>query len=243
VANLTYIILAAGEGKKMHPLTLKCPKTMFRLDENYTIIKRLIRQIRVFDDEAEIVVVVGFMSEIIKSELEMENIIFINNPFYKTTKSSASLWFAGEYLNRDNVILLNSDVVLSDDIMRNVVCQETEKPFLLIDKGSIAEHNYNVHVEGEKVIVIGCEISSPIGRYCNVIKFDGISARELYEELNDLMEKGMYNHHYEDIITQMIFASVFEMYYKNIENTEWAEIDSVDDLIKARNIKFLHSHV
>ena len=234
---MTYIILAAGEGKKMHPLTLKCPKTMFRLDEDFTIIKRLIRQIRILDDDAEIVVVVGFMSETIKKELEMENIIFINNPFYKITKSTASLWFAGEYLNRDNVVILNSDVVLSDDVMKNIVCQETDKPFLLMDKSSVAEHNHNVHVEGEKVVVIGYGISSPIGRYCNVIKFDGISARELYEELNGLMESGMYNHHYEDIITQMIFANVFEMYYENIDHSEWAEIDSIDDLIKARSIK------
>ena len=237
---MTYIILAAGEGKKMHPLTLKCPKTMFRLDKNFTVIKRLVRQIRTLDDEAEIVVVVGFMSETIKRELDMENVIFINNPFYKTTKSTASLWFAGEYLNRDNVVLLNSDVVLSDDVMKNIVCKETEKPFLLMDESSTAEHNYNVHVEGEKVIVLGYGISSPVGRYCNVIKFDGISSRELYEELNNLMEKGMYNHHYEDIITQMIFTNVFEMYYENIEQTEWVEIDSIDDLIKARNIKFLY---
>jgi len=237
---LTYIILAAGEGKKMHPLTLKCPKTMFRLNEDFTVIKRLVRQIRTFNDEAEIVVVVGFMAETIKNELNMENIVFITNPFYKTTKSAASLWFAGEYLNRDNVVLLNSDVVLSDDIMRDIVCQETEKPFLLMDKGSVADHNYNVHVEDEKVIVIGRGILSPIGRYCNVIKFDGISSRELYEELNTLMEKGMYNHHYEDIITQMIFANVFELYFENIKHNEWVEIDSVNDLIKARSIKFLH---
>lgn len=36
---------------------------------------------------------------------------------------------------------------------------------------------------------------------------------------------------------QMVFENNFELYYKDIKNFEWIEVDSVDDLLKARLIQ------
>jgi choline kinase len=231
---MTYIILAAGEGKGLAPITLNCPKSMYKLHEDITIIKRTVKQIRKHDDDAEIVVVVGFMSESIEHELQMENINFVHNPFYKITKSSASLWFAGDYLHRDTVVVLNSDAVFTDEIFRDFICRESEQSVLLMDNSVCGESNYNVRLENEKVLVISNKATNPDGRYCHVIKLDSISARVLYEELNSLINKGMYEQNFEDILTHMIFANGFELFYQNINNSSWAEIDTVDDLIKAR---------
>ena len=66
----TYIILAAGKGRNLQPLTLKYPKTSFRLDEHTTVLQRMVRSIRKHDKNAEIVVVVGYKADEIKKELE-----------------------------------------------------------------------------------------------------------------------------------------------------------------------------
>ena len=233
---MTYIIMAAGEGKKMHPLTLKCPKTMYKLDNEITIIKRMVKQIRKFDDEAEIVVVVGFMSDSIEKELFMENVILIRNPFYKITKSAVSLWFASDYLNRDNVVLLNSDVVFSDRIMGDLICVDTDKPYVLVDKKSIIEDNYKVQIENGRVLLISQQITSPSAGYCSVIKLDCISARVTYDEIHKLINMDIYNQYFEDVITQMIFSDSFEIFSEDICHSEWVEINTVDELIKARMI-------
>ena len=52
---MTYIILAAGKGSNLQPLTLNYPKTSFRLDENTTVLQRMVRTIRKHDKDAEIV--------------------------------------------------------------------------------------------------------------------------------------------------------------------------------------------
>ena len=66
----TYIILSAGKGVKLQPLTLNHPKSLFKLDDKTTILQRLVRKIREYDAEAEIVVVVGYMYKQIQKELE-----------------------------------------------------------------------------------------------------------------------------------------------------------------------------
>jgi len=233
---MTYIILAAGAGTKLHPLTLNCPKAMCNLGDGTTIISRLVKQIRRYDDDAEIVVVVGFMADSIMNELERENVIFVRNPFYKTTKSAASLWFAGEYLNRDNVTILNSDIVLADAVVENIVCEMVDRPYVVQDVKALSEMNYNVQSEDDKVVLLSKNISSASAGYCNIIKLDGITARVMYDVLNQLIYEGNYDQHYEDLVTQMIFSDNYEFYLKTIKSDEWTEVDEIDDIVKAKHM-------
>ena len=88
---MTYIILAAGKGSNLRPLTLKYPKTSYKLDETTTVLQRMVRSIRRFDKKAEIVVVIGYLSDQIKHELEEDNVKFVMNPFYEVTNSISSV--------------------------------------------------------------------------------------------------------------------------------------------------------
>ena len=40
---MTYIILAAGKGNNLQPLTLKYAKTSFKLDEETTVLQRMVQ--------------------------------------------------------------------------------------------------------------------------------------------------------------------------------------------------------
>lgn len=86
---MTYIILAAGKGENLQPLTLKTPKSLYKLDRNTTVLQRMVRLIRKYDMGAEIVVVTGFMYEQVTRDLERENVIIVHNPFYSSTGSIA----------------------------------------------------------------------------------------------------------------------------------------------------------
>lgn len=76
--DTTYILLAAGKGTRLHPLTLHHPKSLYKLDKNTTVLERMVRLIRKHDRSSEIVVVTGFMSDLISSQLGREAIL-INN--------------------------------------------------------------------------------------------------------------------------------------------------------------------
>ena len=56
---MKYIFLVAGKGSRLHPLTLEHPKSMFKLDENTTLLQRMVKLLKKNDPEADIVVVTG----------------------------------------------------------------------------------------------------------------------------------------------------------------------------------------
>ena len=234
---MTYIILSAGKGAKLQPLTLNHPKSLYKLDDKTTILQRLVRMIRKFDAEAEIVVVVGYMYKQIQRELEDDNVKFVHNPFYSNTSSMGSLWFAKDYLQRENVTIVNGDIVTSDKLLQDVVCRHTDYPCVLLDSTHRDANKYNVQVQGDMVCVMSKNLTDYMGNYASVTKLDAVSARFLLEQLNQMVNDEMYNLFYEDALVQMIFQKNFELYYKDIKEFKWTEVDCVDDLLKARQIQ------
>lgn len=234
---MTYIILVAGQGKNLQPLTLSYPKTLYKLDGNTTVLQRLVRSIRKYDKEAEIIAVIGFMYKYLQKELEDDNVKFVNNPFFAVTCSMGSLWFAKDYLQRENVTIINGDIVMSDNLMKDVVCAHTDIPFVLLDSTQTSSIKYNVQVQGDKVCVMSKNLTEFFGNYASVTKLDAVSSRFVLEQLDQMVNEGMYNLFFEDSLVQMIFDKNFELYYKDIKDYKWTEVDCVDDLLKARQIQ------
>lgn len=234
---MTYIILSAGKGVKLLPLTLNHPKSLYKLDDKTTILQRLVRMIRKFDAEAEIVVVVGYMYKQIQHELVNDNVKFIHNPFYSFTSSMGSLWFAKNYLQRENITIINGDIVTSDKLLQDVICQHTDYPCVLLDSTHHEANKYNVQIQGELVCVMSKNLTEYVGNYASVTKLDAVSARFLLEQLDQMVNEEMYNLFFEDALVQMVFQNNFELYYKDIKEYKWTEVDCVDDLLKARQIQ------
>jgi len=211
---MTYIVLSAGKGTKLQPLTLNHPKSLYKLDSETTILQRLVRTIRKYDSEAEIVVVVGFMYKHVQKELEDDNAKFIYNPFYSVTSSMGSLWFAKDYLQRENVTIINGDIVSSDAMMEEIVCKHTDYPCVLVDSTLKAAHKYNVQVQGDLVCVMSKNLTEFLGNYASITKLDAVSSRFLLEQLDQMVNDEMYNLFFEDALVQMIFEKFRTILYR-----------------------------
>ena len=233
---MTYIVLAAGKGRNLQPLTLKYAKTSFKLDENTTVLQRMVRTIRKNDKNAEIVVVVGYKSEEVKKELDSENVKFVMNPFYEVTNSISSLWFAREYLERENVTIVHGDVVFSDEIVKKYLVHPTEYPYVLVDSSVYCPGAYNTVIKDDQVLVMSKKLENFTSKYCCMTKLDPVSSRLLKEEIDSMINENMYDQYFEDSLVQMIMFHDFQLFYKDIGGQKWAEVDSVDDLLAAQEI-------
>ena len=230
---MTYIILAAGTGSRLHPITLKHPKTLFSLDDETTILQRMVGLIKDLDPKAKIAIVCGFQHQLLKKYVS--DVQWIYNPFYEVTNSLASLWFARELLLQGNITILNGDIVMAQNLMREIVTKDTDTPMVLMDS-SIKEGDYNVQVEHDKVVVMSKALTHYTGEYAGVTKLDKKSAGQLYAKLCEMVEDGRYTTWYEDALVQMIFEENFSLYAKDISAYDWTEVDSVDDLLYAKRI-------
>ncbi len=233
---MTYIILSAGKGSNLQPLTLKYAKTSYKLDGETTVLQRMVRKIREEDKDAEIVVVVGFKAEEITKELEGEAVHFVMNPFYETTNSIASLWFAKEYLERENVTIVHGDVVFSDEIIKEYLTKPTDYPYVLGDSSYVRPGAYNIVAKDDQVLVMSKKLENYTAKYCCLTKLDPVSSRLLKEEIDSMINNNMYDQFFEDSLVQMIMFHDFQLFYKDIAGLKWSEVDSVDDLLNAQEI-------
>lgn len=233
---MTYIILAAGKGMGLYPLTLKHPKTSYTLDEKTTVLQRLVRRIRKFDRDAEILVVVGFLAETVKQELIDDNVKFIANPFYEVTNSIASVWFARDYLERENVTILHGDAVFEDALTEAYLTKPTDHPYVLVDSSRATAGRYNAVLKDDQVLVMSKKLERFDAAYCCATKLDAVSARLLKQEIDRMIHSGMYDQFFEDSLVQMIMFRDFQLGCVDIAGKLWSEVDSVDDLLNAREI-------
>jgi len=234
---MTYIILAAGKGSNLQPLTLSYAKTSYRLDESTTVLQRMVRSIRAFDKDAEIVIVVGYLADAVRRELAEENVRFVMSPFYEVTNSIASLWFARDYLERENVAIIHGDVVFSDEIVQKYLVRPTDHPYVLVDSTRVIPGEYNAVIRNGQVLVMSKKLENSDARYACLTKLDPVSSRLLKQEIDAMINGNMYEQFFEDSLVQMIMFKDFRLYATDIAEETWAEVNGVDDLLAAQEIQ------
>ena len=103
------IIMAAGKGERMRPLTLNTPKPLIRVNGERMIdsVIHALHQNGVF----EIYVVVGYKKDLFTSlEAEYPGLKLIENPDYDRCNNIASLYYAREHLS--DCIILDGDQII-----------------------------------------------------------------------------------------------------------------------------------
>lgn len=106
------IILAAGLGSRLKPLTKEVPKPLVKVN-GLSLIERQIYLLK----EAgicEIVIVIGYMSDKFKFLEKKYNVKLIYNNKYKEYNNIYSLYLAQDYLN--NTYILEGDVYLTKNL-------------------------------------------------------------------------------------------------------------------------------
>lgn len=232
---MTYILLAAGRGTRLKPITISNPKALFMLDSKTSLIEKTISMIRKYDKNASIVVVVGFMHE--QFENRLKNVKFVYNPFFDVTNSIASLWLARDYLiMSEGVVIMNADVLVCEELMRDIICKPALKPAVLLDSSIKTNGDYNVEVQGENVLVMSKDLKEYYGEYAGVTLLDKYGAERLCHEVEYMVEKGEYDQWYENALVRAIFIDDFKLKYIDICDYEWTEVDDVNDLVLAKKI-------
>ncbi len=105
------VIMAAGEGKRMRPVTLRTPKPLVRVN-GVRMIDTAINGLAA-NGIGEIYVVVGYLKERFSALVrDYPNVVLIENPWYDACNNISSLYAAREHL--EDAIILDGDQLIRD---------------------------------------------------------------------------------------------------------------------------------
>lgn len=111
------IIMAAGIGKRMQPITLITPKPLIKVN-GVRIIDTIIHGLQK-NGINEIYIVVGYLKEQFTIlEKEYSGVKLISNPYYDTCNNIASLYVARDYIE-DAIILDGDQIIYNTDILQS----------------------------------------------------------------------------------------------------------------------------
>ena len=115
------IILSAGQGSRLLPLTADMPKCMIDFNGR-TLIEWQIEALKA-NGIRHISVVTGFRTQRVEAHLagvtgvEIETIF---NPFFQVADNLGTCWIARQAMDRD-FIILNGDTIISDEIVAQLI--------------------------------------------------------------------------------------------------------------------------
>lgn len=119
------IILAAGQGTRLRPLTDNCPKCMVEVNGK-SIIERQIETMHTCGiRENDITIISGYCGNVLKDKFKNTEINFIENAEFKTTNMVYSLMCARNLMEEvDDILISYGDIIYNEKVLNKILDSE-----------------------------------------------------------------------------------------------------------------------
>ncbi len=240
----TALLLAAGTGSRLQPLTHDAPKCLTEIN-GVPILEQQVRCLEQWGFE-RLVVVLGHMENCVRDFLERRpsglRIEYITNPRYRTTNNIYSLWIAREVV-REPFLLLESDLffdppLLGPMLRADSIAVSTIRPWMT---GSTVELDECRRVVSMHVGAGGKRGNSSL-KTVNIYSLSASTWRDVTERLDRHITAGNVGDYYEIVFSEMVAAGTISLRPVLFDHNRWYEIDTLADLEEAARIFLVPTH-
>ena len=241
------VILAAGQGTRLRPLTDRCPKCLVKV-QGKPILQY---QLEALCDAGlrRCVIVIGYRAAQVRNffgtRFRNLSITYVENEAFDRTNNIYSLWLARREITED-LLLMEGDLIFEPELLldlleapyRNAAVVDRFQPFM---SGTV------ILAQGDtaSAMVLGLDQLrgfdyGPALKTVNIYKFShqAVSDR-LMPALDDYVSQGLTNHYYEMAISRAIAEGALRLHVLRTGLRAWAEIDTEEDLADAERMRFL----
>lgn len=229
------VILAAGLGSRLRPITNEVPKCMVPVN-GIRIIDKQIDNLLINGVE-DIYVVDGYKAEILANHLKevYPNVHIVSNPRYAETNNMYSLFLTAQYAKGEEFLLMNSDVYYDASIIKGMLEGDNQSK-IACDRSGYLEESMKITLGDGKINHISKKITEEehYAVSIDVYRVSPEDSKILFEEIEDTIIGRKDENSWTEVALDNIFKDTnFQPY---VIGGRWFEIDNHDDLHKAEEI-------
>lgn len=238
--NMHAIILSAGRGSRLLPLTADMPKCLLPVGLTSVLGMQLDTLFRCGVKTATIVT--GFNAYLVEAEIEQRQVDMdietLFNPFFQVADNLASCWMARETMNRD-FLLINGDTLFSPALLETVLAAPAKDITVTIDqKGHYDGDDMKISLDGSRLTAIGKTLlaQQTHGESIGMLRFMNDGPKIFTDELERLMRL-------EDGTKSWFLSAIHGLAQAgqriettNIKGSSWAELDTPEDYEVCRKL-------
>ncbi|MFC1898339.1 sugar phosphate nucleotidyltransferase [Candidatus Cloacimonadota bacterium] len=232
------ILISAGKGTRLYPLTKNTPKSLLEVGDGLTLLEAQLHSLQ----EAgitDIVIIVGYRAEQIEAKLHKYKddfkITTVYNPFYDVSNNLISVWMARYYM-KGEFITINGDDMFTAEVIKNLMKSMHNITMVMDEKKEYDEDDMKIiHRDG-----LVEEVSKKIdphkanGESVGIIKFSGHGPKIYVSILEEMVR------HPENVdvfylkAIQEVINKGYPVHFSKCNPGDWGELDFHPDLMLIR---------
>ncbi len=236
------IILAAGKGSRLWPLTKETPKSLLKLEDGSTMLERQLHEAVNCKYIDRVTVITGYRSDMVEKKIEEFKEIFpvdyIFNPLYNISNNLVSLWTATCLMEQEDFAITNGDNIYRNGVFNRIFSQlEREGDLIAITidhKENYDDDDMKVKLdENRNVVRVSKEI--PIeetdAESVGFAIVRGERARGLFvNAMVDLLRDEAYLNKFWLEVFNRLTEEGFRIETVEIQHSDWQELDFHPDI-------------
>jgi choline kinase len=235
------IILAAGVGSRISPLTDDCPKCLLQV-AGIPILERMIVNCQTCG-LSEFVIVLGYLEDRIRQFVQDRfpdlNVSFVVNDKYHHTNTGYSLLLTETAANGEGFIKFDGDVAFAPEILKRLIAMDAENAFCFDRNIKLDTEEVKVVVDANQRVLRASKSVDPktaMGESIGIEKISAATAIQLFAELGAMMEQEKHQQDYYEAAYERLMARDVVFHAVDITTLNWVEIDTHDDFATANRM-------
>jgi len=228
------VILSAGKGSRLLPLTEDRPKCLIDFSGR-TLLEWQLDALEAAG-VARVDIVTGFKPDMVDEVIAgRSGVSTIFNPFYHVADNLGSVWMARRSFDED-LLLLNGDTLVPPDLVARVIAAPAAPIRVTIDeKEDYDDDDMKVLRDGDRLIRIGKKL--PTGGYnaesIGVLRFQGEGRRAFIDAVEAIMRTPAGTADFYLRVIDLL-ADTGIVHTTSIRGIAWQEVDFAPDVEAAR---------